>query len=114
MRIKLINKYFIFHLYTNVCQSLFQKNKLHFAFLVCTKIQMDKNLIGSDEWKHFLAGSINSVKQKSNPANNWLATRSWEQIQNLEKLKAFEKFTNIFSEYLNDFKILFDAQHPEK
>lgn len=44
-RIDNINEFFTFSLYSNVCRSLFEKHKLMFAFLLCTRIMMNKNKI---------------------------------------------------------------------
>ena len=44
-RIENINNYFTFSLYSNVCRSLFEKDKLMFAFLLCTRIQAHQGLI---------------------------------------------------------------------
>jgi hypothetical protein len=55
-RVQIINDYFTFSLYSNVCRSLFEKHKLHFAFLMCARILMDEGKIDGHEWHHFLAG----------------------------------------------------------
>ena len=44
-RIDNINDYFTFSLYSNVCRSLFEKDKLLFSFLVCVRILMNDNKI---------------------------------------------------------------------
>lgn len=44
-RIENINEYFTFSLYSNVCRSLFEKHKLMFAFLLCTRIMMNEDKI---------------------------------------------------------------------
>ena len=44
-RTKNINDYFTFSLYSNVCRSLFEKHKLLFAFLLCTRIQQHEGKI---------------------------------------------------------------------
>lgn len=44
-RIVNINDYFTFSLYSNVCRSLFEKDKLLFSFLVCVRILMNDNKI---------------------------------------------------------------------
>lgn len=59
-RVHNINEHFTFSLYSNVCRSLFEKNKLHFAFLLSIRIMMDAGQIDPDEWRHFLAGGTPS------------------------------------------------------
>ena len=44
-RIAKINEFFTFSLYCNVCRSLFEKHKLMFAFLLCSRIMMNENRI---------------------------------------------------------------------
>lgn len=60
-RIDNINDYFTFSLYSNVCRSLFEKDKLLFSFLVCVRILMNDNKINMvSACLHFLR--IVSVK----------------------------------------------------
>ncbi len=44
-RIFNINEFFTFSLYSNVCRSLFEKHKLMFAFLLCSRILMNDSKI---------------------------------------------------------------------
>ncbi|KAJ8935779.1 hypothetical protein NQ318_014940 [Aromia moschata] len=44
------------HLYSNVCRSLFERNKLHFAFLLCVRILINAGKLDPHEWHYFLAG----------------------------------------------------------
>lgn len=55
-RVQIINDYFTFSLYSNVCRSLFEKHKLLFAFLFAVRILMDQGVIDPHEWHFFLAG----------------------------------------------------------
>lgn len=51
-RIKAINNYFTFSLYSNVCRSLFEKHKLLFSFLLCVRILMNEgkiNMVSGEE-----------------------------------------------------------------
>ena len=57
-RIININNFFTFSLYTNVCRSLFEKDKLLFAFLLAVRILMNDDKIDMDEWSFLLTGII--------------------------------------------------------
>lgn len=57
-RVSNINHKFMFSLFSNVCRSLFEKHKLHFAFLVCARIRMNDELIDAIEWRHLLSGPV--------------------------------------------------------
>ena len=58
-RIDNINDYFTFSLYSNVCRSLFEKDKLLFSFLVCVRILMNENKINMvSACLHFLTYSF--------------------------------------------------------
>jgi dynein heavy chain len=55
-RITNLNNYFTLSLYQNVCRSLFEKHKLLFSFMLCTKILFGDKQINYTEWRFFLAG----------------------------------------------------------
>ena len=49
VRIKSLNDYFTYSLFCNVSQSLFEKDKILFAFAMSLKIQVDKGEINLEE-----------------------------------------------------------------
>ncbi|XP_066590873.1 dynein axonemal heavy chain 1-like [Prorops nasuta] len=108
-RIDTINDAFTFSLFSNVCRSLFEKHKLHFAFLMSTRIGLVSKRINQNEWSHFLSGPI-PAKELSNPAPQWISTRSWKDIQALERLPKFQNFIAAFKGSLPEFKKIFDTQ----
>ncbi|XP_025602682.2 dynein axonemal heavy chain 1-like [Athalia rosae] len=112
VRIATINNHFTFNLFSNVCRSLFEKHKLHFAFLVCVRLKLDQNLIDPVEWRFLLSGTT-PLQSSPNPSPDWISPRCWKEIQSLESLPKFEGFVDSFKKLLPQFKNVFDAQEPQ-
>ncbi|XP_046687492.1 LOW QUALITY PROTEIN: dynein axonemal heavy chain 1-like [Homalodisca vitripennis] len=112
-RIYDVNEYLTFSLYSNVCRSLFEKNKLQFAFLLCVRIMLDKGLIDTHEWMFLLSGG-SPLKEMPNPAPNWLSSRSWSEVLSLENLPNFHKFVETFSLHIARYKEIFDSPDPHQ
>ncbi|CAJ1051390.1 LOW QUALITY PROTEIN: dynein heavy chain 1%2C axonemal [Xyrichtys novacula] len=112
-RIKNINEFFTFSLYSNVCRSLFEKHKLMFAFLLCARIMMNDNKINMAEWRYLLSGGI-PAQELTNPAVSWLSDRAWQDILGLSALDNFSNLAESFREHLQDFKRIFDSNHPHR
>lgn len=55
-RVNNINDHFTFNLYCNVCRSLFERNKIQFAILLCVRIMIESGKIQFNEWTFFLSG----------------------------------------------------------
>lgn len=56
VRVDIINDHFTFNLYCNVCRSLFERNKIQFAILLCVRIMIDSGKIQFNEWTYLLSG----------------------------------------------------------
>lgn len=136
-RIENINEYFTFSLYSNVCRSLFEKNKLMFAFLLCTRIMMNENKINmvniwrfavgtvSDrlvdmrmfacqaEWRYLLSGGM-PADILDNPAADWLSDRAWQDILGLSALEKFSTLAKTFSRNKKGFKNIFESLQPHR
>uniref|UniRef100_A0A6P7G8Z8 Dynein heavy chain 1, axonemal-like n=1 Tax=Diabrotica virgifera virgifera TaxID=50390 RepID=A0A6P7G8Z8_DIAVI len=112
-RVKTINDSFTFNLYCNICRSLFEKHKMHFAFLLCIRILMDLKKIDPQEWQHFLAGG--TPKQRMpNPASSWLSSRAWNEILALDALPTFQEFVQTFASNIDDYRIMFESSEPHR
>uniref|UniRef100_A0A3Q3E168 Dynein, axonemal, heavy chain 1 n=1 Tax=Labrus bergylta TaxID=56723 RepID=A0A3Q3E168_9LABR len=112
-RIENINEFFTFSLYSNVCRSLFEKHKLMFAFLLCTRIMMNDNKINMAEWRYLLSGGM-PMQELTNPAVSWLSDRAWRDILGLSALDNFSNLAESFPEHLQGFKRIFDSNHPHR
>lgn len=137
-RIENINEYFTFSLYSNVCRSLFEKHKLMFAFLLCTRIMMNENKINmvnigrvhvvkefqtgllrrvrflrQAEWRYLLSGGM-PAEILDNPADDWLSDRAWQDILGLSALDKFSTLAKTFSRNKKGFKNIFDSLQPHR
>ncbi|XP_054262356.1 dynein axonemal heavy chain 1-like [Macrosteles quadrilineatus] len=112
-RIAAVNDYFTFSLFSNVCRSLFEKNKLQFAFLLCVRIMLDQGLVDNQEWMFFLSGG-SLLKEAVNPAPSWLSSRSWSEILSLENLPRFQNFVQTFPQLVTRYKQIFDSSDPHQ
>nr|XP_019941835.1 PREDICTED: dynein heavy chain 1, axonemal [Paralichthys olivaceus] len=113
IRIANINEFFTFSLYSNVCRSLFEKHKLMFAFLLCTRIMMNENKIDMAEWRYLLSGGM-PVQELTNPAVSWLSERAWQDILSLSALDNFNQLAESFTKHLQGFKRIFDSNQPHR
>jgi dynein heavy chain len=113
-RIRNINDHFTFSLYSNVCRSLFERHKLLFAFLVCSRILMNENKIDLNEWRFFQAGGSSTAEALPNVASSWLSDRAWLEIQTLPTLPKFSEFAKTFGDHMDAWKRIFDSSDPHR
>lgn len=64
--------HYTYALYCNVCRSLFEKDKLLFAFLLTSRIQSSTGALDPEEWSFLLTGGLGDGPAKPNPAAEWL------------------------------------------
>ena len=71
-------------------RSLFEKDKLLFAFLLCSRILESRGEVDPDEWLFLLTGGLGGGDTpRPNPAPEWLSDRGWRELLRLERLPAF-------------------------
>jgi dynein heavy chain len=77
--------------YQNVCQSLFEKDKLLFSFLICLRVLEAAEEVSTEEKRFLLTGLVaGTFKEEPNPAPEWLTKRAWSELQQLSELPAFK------------------------
>ncbi|KAM9758655.1 dynein axonemal heavy chain 1 [Menidia menidia] len=112
-RITNINDFFTFSLYSSVCQVLFDKHRLMFAFFLCARILMSENKIDPAEWQYLLCGGV-PVEELPNPAEDWVSEQAWQEILGLSSLENFNKLAETFIEHVHGFKKIFDSAQPHR
>jgi dynein heavy chain len=88
-RLKALEQHFKFSLYSNVCRSLLEKDKLLFAFLLTINIMQGNNEIDATEWYFFLTGGVGMDNPHPNPVSEWLSDKQWGEVCRLSELPAF-------------------------
>ena len=79
--LSLIN-YFTLSLYSNVCRSIFEKDKLLFSFLLTTKIRESQGKLNSEQYK-LLVETMTGLENPlgtPNRCKDWLPNAVWNKL----------------------------------
>lgn len=88
-----INSLFAFELYKNVCRSLFEKDKLMFAFsMACTLAQSITFSLDQPRLSFLLGGCLPSDGGPSKPME-WLPDKQWQEIVHVSQ--QFDQFESL-------------------
>ena len=67
-----------------------------------------------DEWRFLLAGGTSKPKEIPNPCEEWLSSRSWNDILTTGVLTKFASFPEEFKNHAEGFKKIFDSMDPHR
>ncbi|KAL4429302.1 hypothetical protein ABPG74_002288 [Tetrahymena malaccensis] len=93
-RVIAVSQYLTYSIYSNVCRSLFEKDKLLFSFLLLLRIQENKKHIDNNELNFLISpidisseDVINSAHDlQENPAKSFLPHTTWLKIVALSRI----------------------------
>jgi dynein heavy chain len=111
-RLKNLQEHFTYNLYSNVCRSLFEKDKLLFSFILCANLLLSKNELDYDEYMFFLTGGVGLENKLKNPASSWLVDKSWDEICRCNDMPKFKGFREHFEKNLDQWKEFYDNKEP--
>ncbi|EAR85626.2 dynein heavy chain (macronuclear) [Tetrahymena thermophila SB210] len=116
VRLDNLKTYFLYSLYSNICRSLFEKDKLLLSFVLCERLLEFKGQILNDHFRFLLTGGLAvSEKLPDLPIDcQWLSNKSWGEINRLSALPNFEEFYMTFYDYSKQWKDIYDSPEPHK
>ncbi|KAL4712586.1 hypothetical protein ACJJTC_007181 [Scirpophaga incertulas] len=110
-RIKFLKDTFTYNLYSNVCRSLFDKDKLMFSFIMVSKMMLSTGEMNHDEYIFLITGGI-AVENPYKKSLDWLPDKSWDEICRLSDLPAFEGYKDNFIRMAQRWKEVYDDMEP--
>jgi dynein heavy chain len=111
-RLKNLQDHFTYNLYSNVCRSLFEKDKLLFSFILCANLLLSKNELDRNEYMFFLTGGVGLENKIKNPGAGWLVDKSWDEICRCDDLPSFKGLREHFEKNIVAWKEYADSKEP--
>ena len=99
-------------LYKMVCRSLFEKDKLIFSFLLCTRMMQAEKRLTMDELKFLFTGGIQVGELEPNPFSTWLVDKSWGEVNRLSKLEQASGLKEDFVAQSSEWHDVFQSAEP--
>ncbi|TDG53310.1 hypothetical protein AWZ03_000125 [Drosophila navojoa] len=113
-RLQNLNDYFTKSIYTNVCRSLFEKDKLVISLVMCLGILVSQGRLEKEELLFFLTGGIGFKSIIPNPYKDWLPEKAWAAIYRASDLEGIKNFHSKIKKNLNEWREYYDAINPQE
>mmetsp|Transcript_28814 Transcript_28814/g.26051 ORF Transcript_28814/g.26051 Transcript_28814/m.26051 type:complete len:505 (+) Transcript_28814:730-2244(+) len=111
-RLTNLKAYFLYSLYSNVCRSLFEKDKLLFSFLLGCRLMEFRGQLDPEQYRFLLTGGVSLGEYIPPKPAEWLSKKSWEESVRLSKLNHFEGFTQNFEENIDHWAKIYNSPTP--
>ncbi|XP_026741703.1 dynein heavy chain 12, axonemal [Trichoplusia ni] len=110
-RLKFLKDTFTYNLYSNVCRSLFDKDKLMFSYIMCAKMMLSSGEMNHDEHIFLITGGI-AVENHLRKPVDWLPDKSWDEICRINDLPVYEGFREDFVKDITKWQAVYDDMEP--
>ncbi|GCB68504.1 hypothetical protein scyTo_0000891 [Scyliorhinus torazame] len=111
-RLRYLNDHFTYNLYSNVCRSLFEKDKLLFSFLLCCNLLLARHEINYHEFMFMLTGGVGLQNKLQNPDPSWLQEKSWDEICRASDLSSLQGLRDHFSKSSREWHKIYESKDP--
>lgn len=110
-RLKFLKDTFTYNLYSNVCRSLFDKDKLMFSYVMCSKMLLSTGDINIDEHIFLITGGI-AIENPIKKPVEWLPDKSWDEICRISDLPNYAGFQQDFERNTSSWQEVYDDMEP--
>ncbi len=115
IRLGNLKTYFLYSLYSNICRSLFEKDKLLFSFLLSTRLKDFRKELNSEQYRFLLTGGVSLGEQLPEKPNVvWLSDKAWAEICRMSALDNMGGLHKSIKENLDGWKVIYDSPNPHK
>ena len=115
IRLNNLQEYFQFSLYANICRSLFEKDKLLFSFLLCSRLMDFRGTLAAEDYRFLLTGGIAlDEKLPPKPEADWVSDKAWGEIVRLGNIESFKGFASKFAENIGHWSKIYSSPQPQK
>jgi dynein heavy chain len=113
-RLHILQDFFTYYLYVNVCRSLFEKDKLLYSFVMSIKIMQNEGGVDQNEWMFLITGKTSKQVACPNPTGDagWVDKRCWDEMRFFSSLPSFDGFCEDFTSMVSEWRDLFDHAEP--
>ncbi|KAL2642111.1 hypothetical protein R1flu_009698 [Riccia fluitans] len=112
VRIDTLNDYFTFLLYSNICRSLFEKDKMLLSFLIGTSLSLMQGKMTTEELRFLSAGPLTVAKKPPDNPAPWLTTKQWVEMVEASQMQSFTGLSSDFSLNAQKWKHIYDSLQP--
>lgn len=111
-RIVNLNDFFMMMLYSNICRSLFEKDKLLFSFLLTVRLQLSNGAVAMSDYRFLLTGGVSLEDPPAKPAE-WIPDRCWSEIFRLSRSsEAYSQLQSTFGIEVSVWRGIYDSGDP--
>ncbi len=115
-RLAILLKDLTWCMYSQICQGLFEKDKLLYSFTIACRLLMNKGTITQEEWQSFLVGPPKcSNDDKACPEKlPWMTGKLWLDIVRLEFLDGFDGISDSIIKNKNFWSAFMESKTPHE
>ncbi|CAB3230574.1 unnamed protein product [Arctia plantaginis] len=110
-RLQILRDYFTYSLYSNICRSLFEKDKIVFSLLLTVTILVAEDLLEQSDVL-FLMGGGHARNIPPNPVT-FLSPQAWMDFNALNEIPKFHGILNHFMKHIPQWEVYCNDPSPQ-